>query len=105
MTQKKKKNARRKTPHSQRVLLRLRRQLLNMNQEERKWKKWRESEGCSSELMIRKRWETGICNIWESRSPQRARAKPFGSKRPDQPPSVRFPRLLNISGILTRPGW
>src|SRR5579872_3823633 len=72
-----------------------------MNQEEREWKKWPESEGCSSELVILKHWETGICNTWESRSHQRARAKPFGSKRPDQPPSVRFPRYRE--GIAVQP--
>ena len=77
----------------------------NHERGETEMEKVAESEGCSSELMIQKRWKTGTCNTWELRSHQRARAKPFGNKKPDQPPSVRFPRPLNISEIRTRPGW
>lgn len=41
-------------PHSQRVMVCLRRQLANTNWEERRWKKSPESEGCSFEPMIRR---------------------------------------------------
>ena len=61
--------------------------------------------GCFSELMIPQRWDAGTCNTWGSRSHQRARAEPFGSKRPDQPRSVPFPKRVAISGILPRSGW
>jgi hypothetical protein len=52
-----------------------------------------------------RRWGTGISNTWGQRSHQRARAEPFGSKRPDRPRSVPFPKRVAISGILTRSGW
>src|SRR5215469_14307617 len=64
-----------------------------------------ESEGCSSELMIPKRWGTGTCNTWGSRPNQQERADPFGSKRPDRPSLVPFPKRPSISGTLKRSGW
>src|SRR5260370_9003722 len=60
----------RRQPYSQRFPLPLRGPLFVMGSlDERKWKKSRELEDCSSEVTIRKHWGVGPSNTWRSRSP------------------------------------
>lgn len=55
--------------------------------------------------MIPKRWARGTSSTWASRLRQPAKAEPFGSRRPDRPLSVLFPKRASISGMPTKSGW